>query len=250
MTAAMAMPGDTASPFLIHYFGGRLDGDDRFVVERFRVHVDGDFRPVEAGTASAKGRRKAKRIVGVEEEIDEQRLDRIRVMTDPAIAVRALRRVLQTVPRRLARQRLASPPARLQPAQKRARNGIAAQLVMVHKVLVAQRDPEHTLAHQRRHIVHNTIRRATVRKAARKPIHKPYRPVRRPQKQRAGIRSHPPATEIGHDIAAFQACKSHPRRATLCVLRRAPLQLNKSLSQKNFLTSRAPMDLTPVRNPD
>ena len=105
MTAAMAMPGDTASPFLIHYFGGRLDGDDRFVVERFRVHVDGDFRPVEAGTASAKGRRKAKRIVGVEEEIDEQRLDRIRVMTDPAIAVRPRRRVLQTVQRRLARQR-------------------------------------------------------------------------------------------------------------------------------------------------
>ena len=39
MTAAMAMPGNTASTFLIHYFGGGLDGDDRFEVERFRAYV-------------------------------------------------------------------------------------------------------------------------------------------------------------------------------------------------------------------
>ena len=66
-----------------------------------------------------------------------------------------------------------------------------------------QRDPEHPLAHQRLHIVHHTIRRATVRKATRKPLHQTYRPVGRTQKQRAGVRGHRPAAEIGHNIAAL-----------------------------------------------
>ena len=67
---SMEMPGNTASTFLIHYFGGGLDGDDRFVVERIRAHVDGDIRPVEAGTANAKGQRKAKRVVVSREEAE------------------------------------------------------------------------------------------------------------------------------------------------------------------------------------
>ena len=50
MTAAMAMPGNTASTFLIHYFGGGLEGDDRFVIDRFRALACGDIRPVEAET--------------------------------------------------------------------------------------------------------------------------------------------------------------------------------------------------------
>ena len=35
MAATIAMPGNTACTFLVHYFGGGLDGGDRFVVERF-----------------------------------------------------------------------------------------------------------------------------------------------------------------------------------------------------------------------
>ena len=80
MTAAMEMPGNTASTFLIHYFGGGLDGDDRFVVERFRAHVDGDIRPVEAATASAKGRRKAKRVVVSRAEAAAMRPDRTEII--------------------------------------------------------------------------------------------------------------------------------------------------------------------------
>ena len=34
MTTAMAMPGNTASTFLVHFFGGGL-ADERYVVERF-----------------------------------------------------------------------------------------------------------------------------------------------------------------------------------------------------------------------
>ena len=39
MATAMAMPGNTAATFLVHYFGGGLEHDDRFVVERFRAYV-------------------------------------------------------------------------------------------------------------------------------------------------------------------------------------------------------------------
>ena len=60
MTTALAVPGNTASTFLTHFFGGGLV-DDRYIVERFRAMIDGDIRrcPDEA-SAKGKGRRKAK----------------------------------------------------------------------------------------------------------------------------------------------------------------------------------------------
>ena len=78
MTAAMAMPGNTASTFLIHYFGGGLDGDDRFVVERFRALACGDICPLE--TESAKGRRKTRRIVVSRREAEAMRPDRTAII--------------------------------------------------------------------------------------------------------------------------------------------------------------------------
>ena len=39
MTAAMAISGDGVSTFLVHDFGAGLEGDDRFLVERFRAYV-------------------------------------------------------------------------------------------------------------------------------------------------------------------------------------------------------------------
>ena len=39
------MPDNTASTFLVHLFGGGL-ADDRYVVERFKAHADGDIRPL------------------------------------------------------------------------------------------------------------------------------------------------------------------------------------------------------------
>ena len=44
MTAAMAMPDNTASTFLVHFFGSDLT-DERYVVERFKTMADGDIRP-------------------------------------------------------------------------------------------------------------------------------------------------------------------------------------------------------------
>ena len=80
MTTASAMPGNTGATFLIHYFGGGLEGDDRFVVERFRALACGDIRPVEAETANAKGRRKAKRIVVSRKEAEAMRPDRAEII--------------------------------------------------------------------------------------------------------------------------------------------------------------------------
>ena len=39
MTAAMAIPGNTAATFLVHFFGTGL-ADDRYVVERYRAGAE------------------------------------------------------------------------------------------------------------------------------------------------------------------------------------------------------------------
>ena len=97
MTAAMAMPSNTASTFLIHHFGGGLDVDDRFVVERFRAHVDGDIRPVEAGMACAKGRREAKRVVVSREEAEAMRRDRTEIIICTGLRSRGDRQAWDSV---------------------------------------------------------------------------------------------------------------------------------------------------------
>ena len=79
-TATMAMPGNTASTFLVHYFGGGLDGDDRFVVERFRALACGDIRPIRDGTENAKGGRKNKRTVVSRKEAEAMRPDRTEII--------------------------------------------------------------------------------------------------------------------------------------------------------------------------
>ena len=80
MATAMAMPGNTAATFLIHYFGGGLDGDDRFVVERFRAAANGDIRPIRDGVENAKRGRKRGRIVVSREEAEAMRPDRTEII--------------------------------------------------------------------------------------------------------------------------------------------------------------------------
>jgi len=58
--------------------------------------------------------------MGIEEELDEQRLDGIGVMADAAVAVRPRGRVLEAVERALARERRQPRTARLEPAESRA----------------------------------------------------------------------------------------------------------------------------------
>ena len=70
MTAAMAIPGNTADAFLVHFFGDAL-ADDRYVVERFRALADRDIRPCHAeAPARGKGRR-AKRVTATRKAVEE-----------------------------------------------------------------------------------------------------------------------------------------------------------------------------------
>ena len=45
MSTAIAVPGNTADAFLVHFFGGGL-ADERYVVARFKAHADGDIHPL------------------------------------------------------------------------------------------------------------------------------------------------------------------------------------------------------------
>ena len=80
MSTAMAIPGNTANTFLVHYFGVGLDGDDRFVVERFKALASGDIRPVPDGAANAKGRRRSGRTVVSRKEAEAMRPDRTEII--------------------------------------------------------------------------------------------------------------------------------------------------------------------------
>ena len=60
MTAALAVPGNSAGTFLTHFFGSGL-ADDTYVVERFRAMIDGDIRRcADEPPEVKKGRRKTK----------------------------------------------------------------------------------------------------------------------------------------------------------------------------------------------
>ena len=115
-------------------------------------------------------------VVGVEEEIDEQVLDRRPIVADAAIAMRALGRVLEPVERALARERRQPWALRLEPSEHGAEHRVAAQVVMVDQVLVAERDGEHALADQRRQRV-AAGRIAAVGEAGGEAVDEPDRPI-------------------------------------------------------------------------
>ena len=71
MRAAMAMPGNTASTFLVHFFGSGL-ADERYVVERFRAMADGYIRPMP-GETPAKRSRGTKRVTATLKAVKEMR---------------------------------------------------------------------------------------------------------------------------------------------------------------------------------
>ena len=79
MTTAMALTGDTRT-WLIHTFGCGLDGEDRFVVERFKTMLDGDIRPVQPEPPRTNGRRKAKPVVVSRKEVETMRPARTEII--------------------------------------------------------------------------------------------------------------------------------------------------------------------------
>ena len=187
-------------------------------------------------------------LVGVEEQLHEQCLDRRAIMGDPAVAAGCRRAVLEPVQRALAGERRAAPVPRLEPAERHPEHRIVAQPVVVDQVLVAERDPEHPLPDQRRHLVDHSFRRPTVGEAGREALDEPDRPVGRSEQEPARVRGDRAAPEIRHHRTAIDPCESHPCCATLCRHRAALLRGPKSLLQKNFTLFGTPMHLSLVRN--
>ena len=79
MSTAIAIPGNTASTFLVHFFGSGL-ADERYVVERFKARADGDIVPVLAEAPQANARRKGRRVTATLKAVKEMRPARTEII--------------------------------------------------------------------------------------------------------------------------------------------------------------------------
>ena len=186
------------------------------------------------------GRRLAVRL---EEEADERRLDRGRVVADAMVAAgRAGGRVFEPVQRALAGQRRAvAAPGRAGPGRKLAgehrQHRIVAEVTVIDHVLMPERYAEDALADQRGNLVLDTPRHSAIAKAGSEPPDQVDRAVRRAEQQRAGIRGDRAAVEGRHHAAALDGGKIEQRRATLRLHRGSLLRRGKSSSQRTFADS-------------
>jgi hypothetical protein len=186
-------------------------------------------------------------LVGIEEKIDEQRLDGGGVGGNPRIAGGFRPAQFQAVQRTLARQGRAGAASGFELAGQHRHHRIMAELVVVVQVLVAERDADGALHHQGLHRVLDVGRVAAVLEAGGQPAGQAKHPVGGPQQQGAGVGRHRPAGKRRHHRTACDGCKCKPLRVTLCRHRGPPLLSDKALLQKNFRRFRAPMHLLRVR---
>jgi hypothetical protein len=157
-------------------------------------------------------------------------------------------RVLQPVQRALAGQRRAVGTPRFQLAGEDGQRRVVPQPVMVHQVLVAERDAEHALPDEGGHVVLHALHGASVAEAGGEAPDQPDGAVGGAEQQRAGVRGDRPAVEAGDHGAALDRCKLKQGWVMLCPHRRFPLRRRKALSQRNLRRFRAPMHLRLVRN--
>ena len=111
----------------------------------------------------------------IEEQIDQQRIDPRPIAVDPVI-LRGVAPgcVLQAIERALAGQRLTvGPQHRVQLARQHRERRVLAQLVVIVEVLVAQRQAEDALPHQRRDLMLDIARVAPIDEAFGKATHQP-----------------------------------------------------------------------------
>ena len=170
----------------------------------------------------------------LQEQVDQEILYRHRIVADLVVARRRKLAQLQPVERRLAGHRCAVLAPRLKLARQHRHQRIAAQFVVVVEVLVAERDPKHPLADQRRDLVLDQVRPPLVVKARRKPLRHSDRPIRRSQKQRARFRRHQAGIECRFHSATFNGSKIKLFCATLCRHRGSFRISAKSLQHNDF----------------
>lgn len=96
MSAVMAMPGNTADTFLVHFFGTGL-ADERYVVEKFHARADGDIVPVPAAPTRAKGCREAKHAVVSRKQAEAMRPGRTEIIVCTGLSTRGGRQAWGSV---------------------------------------------------------------------------------------------------------------------------------------------------------
>src|SRR5207249_12153869 len=104
----------------------------------------------------------------LQEQLDQKLSDRRRIMADLVVACRLKLAQLQPVQRRLAGNRRTILAPRRELSRQNRHHRIVAKLVVVVEILVAERDREHPLTDQRRHLVLDIFGAALVVKASRK----------------------------------------------------------------------------------
>ena len=183
--------------------------------------------------------------VRLEEQVDEQGLDRRRVVADLVVAGRDLARQFEAVERRLARRRRAVAAPSLELARQHRHQRVVTKLVVIVQVFVAERDAEHALPDERGHRVLDEPLVSRVAETSRKPPNQIHTPIRGAQQQAAGVRCQRAAIELGHHWTALDPSKRARFCATLRLHRAASPNWRKSFSQNNFCLIRRP-DALPV----
>jgi hypothetical protein len=188
-------------------------------------------------------------LVRLEEEVDEQALDRRIVVPDLVVARGLDRCVLEPVQGALAGERRAVPALGCELAGENREHRIVAQLVVVDQVLIPERDTEHPLRHHRRDGMFDLRPGAVVDEARCEPPDQMDRPIGRAEQQPASLRGVVAAVERGHHLTALDHFITEQVPATLCRHRGAPLNRLKFLSKRTYRRFKAPMHLLAVRNP-
>ena len=116
MSAAIVIPGTTASTFLTHFFGSGL-ADDRYVVERIRALANGDIRPL-SGEDAAKGKAKTKRVTARLKAVRELRPARTEIFICTGLRPRSGLQVGESV--RPERERVPGKDGKARPDREQA----------------------------------------------------------------------------------------------------------------------------------
>ncbi len=150
-------------------------------------------------------------VVGVEEEIDNQPLDCLRVMVELVVPVTAdLARMLEPIERRLAGE----PVTGL--VEHGGKRRIIAQRIVVDQVLVPERDAENALAQQIGNRVADGVGNAQIGEASREAATEPGDPIGRSEQNDATVGRDGAAVESAHKFAAARPSQIKLALATLC----------------------------------
>ena len=177
--------------------------------------------------------------MSVEEQLDEQAFDGVRIVADLVVSRGLGAAQFQPVQRRFARQRRTVGSLRLQLAGQHGQNRIMPQFIMVVQILIAEGNAHDALHHHGLDLVLDQLGCPGVGKAGGKAFRQPDRPVRLAQQQGPGVRGDRAAVETGHHLAAFQRWKFEQHRATLCRHWGAP-SIRESCGDSSFFSESAP----------